>query len=100
MKCFVASSKRGCLFCPASHKTVYHMIFSYAEKIRGQRENAASWGIQSAFHPWFIYSEKFTLVKTVIVILLIATLDPSKLVEYFLVSKMFPHLISSDKRDH
>ena len=44
--------------------------------------------------------KKFILVKTIIIIiLLIATLDPSKLVEYFLVSKMFPHLISSDKRD-
>ena len=87
------------MFCPATHKTVCHMIFSYAEKIRGQRENAASQGIQSAFHPWVIYSEKFILVKTIIM-LLIATLDPSKLVEYFLVCKIFPHLTSSDKRDH
>lgn len=92
-------TSRECLFCPATHKTVCHVVFSYAEKIRGQRENAVSRGIQSAFHPWFIYSEKFILVKTIIIILLIATLDPSKLVEYFLVSKMFPHLISSDKKD-
>lgn len=43
--------------------------------------------------------KNFILVKTIIIILLIATLDPSKVVEYFLVSKMFPHLISSDKKD-
>lgn len=92
-------TSRECLFCPATHKTVCHVVFSYAEKIRGQRGNAVSRGIHSAFHPWFIYSEKFIFIKTIIIILLIATLDPSKLVEYFLVSKMFPHLISSDKRD-
>lgn len=56
-------TSRECLFCPATHKTVCHVVFSYAEKIRGQRENAVSRGIQSAFHPWFIYSEKIYFSK-------------------------------------
>lgn len=68
--------------------SVSHDILICREN-REQRENSSSQGMCSAFPQWFMYSEKNVLVKTIIIIPTVATLDPSDLYSDFKFLRRF-----------